>query len=901
MEGNKVANKNKLFSVIMAVYNVENYVQEAVDSIMKQEFSKIDQVEIILINDGSTDNSKEVCLELQEQYPENIVFIDSKNAGVASARNKGLEIASGKYINFLDPDDSLSQTTLSDVYHFFEQHYDEIDVVSIPMFMFGDSRGPHPLNYKFVEDGVIDLEENYDYIQMSSPSSFFKGSIINSERFDETMKYAEDAKFIMNIIGKKDSYGVVTTCNYNYRRRKTSATQTGPMDKDWYTDYFKKFSLAVIKKHIEMHEEQTIIPKYVQYTILYDLRWRIQIRNNIAQLSSDEMAELFQTIKKILNYIDDRTILSLRKLSFQYKRFLLNLKENNENNFFQEYEEDNDFKMVTGENKFGMPVYSCLSKEKISIDLIQITKSKIKIEGNIGTPFDLKKSEISVVFQGKVYKTSSVDRYVQDLYFMDTLIKEYHGFRVEIPYDLESLKYTSINFLVSYKGKTFVPKIGYGPFSYLKNTEAKFYEKHGVMLYLDDDPSTIKVGVLSEKLRRKYRTNYIYRLLRRKNKKFTLKVVLYRLMAGRIRKRKSKEKWLFIERIQEAGDNAQALFEYCSKVTDDIDKVFIINENSKDYEILKQYGKVVKYGSKEHILQYLTADKVISSHADEYVYNPFGRNRRFYNDLMDQDYAFLQHGVTKNDMSDWLNKYKKNIRLLLTTSDYEYDSFIHGNYNYTEEEVYNLGFPRFDKLVNQTEKLILFMPTWRNPLVNKINRKTGEREYNSSFKDSEYCKKLVEFLNSKTLTNILEKTGYKMKFVPHPNIRQQLRDIPVESNLIETIDQDVSYSELFSKGAVLITDYSSVAFDFALLNKHIIYYQFDENHLKDGYFDYETMGFGPVIHELEKIEAYLSEIFSNNQLSENPETYYERTTHFYKYIDHENSKRVYDAILDLDS
>ncbi|WP_161842381.1 bifunctional glycosyltransferase/CDP-glycerol:glycerophosphate glycerophosphotransferase [Candidatus Enterococcus huntleyi] len=885
----------------MAVYNVENYVKEAVESLMSQKFSKMNQVEVILVNDGSTDHSKEICLELKKLYPDNVVFIDSKNYGVAGARNKGLKVATGKYINFLDPDDGLSESTLSDVYKFFEQHYTKVDVVSIPMMMFGDSRGPHPLNYKFVEDGLIDLEEHFDYIQMSSPSSFFKSTAIQEERFDETMKYAEDAKFIMNIIGKKDCYGVVTTCHYKYRRRKTSATQTGPMDKNWYTDYFKKFSLAVIEKHLKMHGEEKTIPKYVQYTVLYDLRWRIQIRNNVAKLTEDELIELFAIIKEILFYIEDRTILSLRKLSFQYKRFLLSLKENSENNFFHEYEENNDYKMVIGENELGEPNIFCLSEQKISVDLIQITKSKIKIEGNIGTPFDLKKAEISVVFQGKVYPTVAVDRYVQNLYFVDTLIKEYNGFRVELPYEIEGVKYGSISFIIKYKGKKFVPKISYGNFSYLKDSEAKIYERHGIMLFIDDDRSTIKVDVTSKKLLKQYRNSYIYRLLHRENKKFILKVILYRLMATFIRNKKKKEKWIFIERIQEAGDNAQALFEYCSNKADDIDKVFIINSFSKDFEQLKQYGKVIKYGSIAHILQYLTADKVISSHADEYVYNPFGRNRKFYNDLMDQDYVFLQHGVTKNDMSDWLNKYKKNIRMLLTTSDYEYQSFIDEPYNYTEEEIFNLGFPRFDKLVSKTEKLILFMPTWRNPLVNKINRQTGEREYNSSFKDSEYCQKLVEFLNSPKLIDLLKRTGYKMKFVPHPNIRQQLIDIPVSSDLIETIDHDVSYSELFSVGAILITDYSSIAFDFALLNKHIIYYQFDENHLKDGYFEYETMGFGPVIHELNGIENYVSSLFVENQLINNPSQYFERTTNFYKYTDHENSKRVYEAILDLDS
>ncbi|TLF54221.1 glycosyltransferase, partial [Bacillus spizizenii] len=79
-----------------------------ITSIIDQALDFEHHIQLILVNDGSVDASGEICLKYKEKYPENIVFIDKKNGGASSARNEGLRYAKGKYINFLDPDDTLS-------------------------------------------------------------------------------------------------------------------------------------------------------------------------------------------------------------------------------------------------------------------------------------------------------------------------------------------------------------------------------------------------------------------------------------------------------------------------------------------------------------------------------------------------------------------------------------------------------------------------------------------------------------------------------------------------------------------------------------------------------------------------------------------------------------------------
>ena len=98
-------------STIIPVYNVEPYLEETIKSIIHQTIGFKKNIQLILINDGSTDKSETICLKYKKQYPENILYVAKKNEGVSVARNLGLQFARGNYINFLDSDDYLEVAT----------------------------------------------------------------------------------------------------------------------------------------------------------------------------------------------------------------------------------------------------------------------------------------------------------------------------------------------------------------------------------------------------------------------------------------------------------------------------------------------------------------------------------------------------------------------------------------------------------------------------------------------------------------------------------------------------------------------------------------------------------------------------------------------------------------------
>lgn len=194
------------------------------------------------------------------------------------------------------------------------------------------------------------------------------------------------------------------------------------------------------------------------------------------------------------------------------------------------------------------------------------------------------------------------------------------------------------------------------------------------------------------------------------------------------------------------------------------------------------------------------------------------------------------------------------------------------------------------------------MPTWRENLAGENNIKTSIREYNPDFKDTEYFKFYNSLINNSNLIECLKKNGYRAKFCVHPSFGKQFVDF--NGNEYVTINKGIAnYQKEFSENALLITDFSSVAFDFAYLRKPVIYTQFDfntffEGHLYNkGYFDYNEDGFGPVCYDYESSVKEIIKAIEND--CELERKYEERINNFYTYHDTGNCKRVHEEILKL--
>jgi CDP-glycerol glycerophosphotransferase (TagB/SpsB family)/glycosyltransferase involved in cell wall biosynthesis len=353
--------------------------------------------------------------------------------------------------------------------------------------------------------------------------------------------------------------------------------------------------------------------------------------------------------------------------------------------------------------------------------------------------------------------------------------------------------------------------------------------------------------------------------------------------------------WVICEREYEARDNGFFLFKYIKEhhVTQDV--VYAINLKSPDYYKVKTLGKVIPFGSLKHWICYFAAERNISSQKDGKPNAVIG----FFLEVclhMRRNRVFLQHGITKDNLK-WGYYKVSRIQLFTCTTESEYE-YVKQTFGYPREAVKLVGMCRFDNLlVNHiVKKQILVMPTWREWLGH-ISKNTIDFEDSVCFEESEYYKRWNSFLKNKYLSVFLEKYGYQLFFYPHANMQKYLGTFENNSpNIIVASQNNFDVQTLLMESSVLITDYSSIYFDFAYMKKPIIYYQFDydkyrKGQYEEGYFSYKNDGFGKIAKDENLLIAYIKEILVNKCKVE--PIYMQRMRKFFTFHDMCNCERTY--------
>ena len=427
------------FSIVVPIYNVEKYLEETIESVINQTIGFKENIQLILVNDGSTDNSEEICLKYKEKYPENIVYVKQENGGVSSARNRGIEYIEGKYVNFLDGDDKWSLNALEIIYDFFEKNCDIVEFVVARKKFFEAKEDFHVLDYKFEKTKIVDIFEDYKFVQMDVTSVFLKSSVAKEYMFNEKLKYGEDADYINRILLKNHKYGVIREAVHLYRKRldETSALQTAKKSKSWFTDTIEFFHNKVIENSINIYGK--IIP-YVQFVIMYDIQWRLR-KINYDALNEKEKNEYINNIISLLKKVDDYIILEQKNINSKLKLYVLSLK----------YERDitNELDFKEGIFYFkNIEAYKIKNNKRLlKIEHIEIKGNLLQIEGK--TKFAVPISSYEVYIKTNLNNKSKIvlqEDINPTISFKGDILKNYN-FKIEIP--LKNLN--KIEFIFKYK------------------------------------------------------------------------------------------------------------------------------------------------------------------------------------------------------------------------------------------------------------------------------------------------------------------------------------------------------------------------------------------------------------------------------------------------------------------
>ena len=259
-------------SIIVPIYNSEETLIKCLDSILKQ---KDTNFEVILINDGSSDESLNICRHYSNNY-ENIIIIDKKNEGSSVARNKGIDRASGRYIMFIDSDDWIEDTMLKDKYELAMKYNSDMVISGIKIDYMKKNEIVKTIvnNYKFsfwknideISLNIINIFENA--LINSSCNKLYKASILkeNNIYFQRT-EVGEDTLFNLSVLEKINSLLITDKSYYHYNKFDNKETLTGKIIDDSYKKYIyiHKEMLRLFEKWDRLNDE---VIKYINRTMI---------------------------------------------------------------------------------------------------------------------------------------------------------------------------------------------------------------------------------------------------------------------------------------------------------------------------------------------------------------------------------------------------------------------------------------------------------------------------------------------------------------------------------------------------------------------------------------------------------------------------------------------------------
>lgn len=774
----------KQFTIICAVYNVEDYLDDFFKSIVNQRLDFESSINIILVDDGSPDGSRDVIKRWVKKYPNNILYIRKKNGGQASARNLGLKFVETEWVTFIDPDDFL------DVNYFYLLDA-QIEVASEDVAAFVTKFKLYKEKFNTYHDGfqtdycftkpvrVLSAMDLEDCVQFSSSSSVYKYDVIKKSQlfFDERLTASfEDTKFFYQYISylsnEKVLYVRDSIYYYRLRANESSSSNSQWTKKAKYQEFFSNGVLEVAELFRKKHG---VIPVFVQRLILFSVIPYLQVasinKNRITSvLDGREVSELLQSIKKCIDHVDDDVLDGFY---------------NSPGNYYWVSAIFNYFKGV-----------GAISK-KAYINKVDVGERKINLRF-----YGVRNKTIFKFFVNGALVTPVSERVVSHMIFDEELIDEFNVcYRVDFSQSIRlEIDGESVSLLSDFKK--------------IESDDMDFY-------------------------------------------------------AGYVSRQKSlADSAVFVDAGEKADDNAEHLYRSWiikNKKKLDVECFYLLDASSSHWSRLASEGfSLVDINSSKGIALIKKSKYIFSSylpgHLNKWVTQ---HNFKF------QKFVFLQHGVVTSNLSKPFNASYSQIYKMVISTSFEKQEILSDRYNYlfhADDLIYS-GIPRLDALFHSSRlvkskpggKKILVCPTWRSNLssLNFDNEKNRQE-----FVGSDYVVKWLEFLDSKVVGDLLESEGIELVFCPHVNMGLLIEDEKLHPHFLNKLNKkikvvnpkSVSYQQLFLEADLLITDYSSLHFDFSFLNKPIVYYQFDQDDFyggshsyQKGIFKFERDGFGPVV------------------------------------------------------
>lgn len=893
------------FSIIMAVYNVEPYLREAIESVIKQDIGFENHIQLILVNDGSSDKTGDVCDEYAAKYPENIIVLHQDHQGVAAARNAGIEVARGELLYFLDSDDKIPTTTLLRVKEFACAHND-VDVIAIPGQFYGALKDAFPVNAKCAKkDVVIDLLKAPTTLQTICATTFIRRDALGPLRFGALPIAFEEASLIQRILLKNPKIGAVKHVKTMCHSRKSEAewmTQSKGM-RDFYA--IPKETLSTLIRPClnqamvadEVDEAGKIsheIPRFIQCYVAHYVQWMLKRLLKIdieAGLSEDERAAFITDLDELIHYSDDEFLLNARGLGFDHRLVYLRKKYQKAPSLMRT--EKGEACVIFDNLPYVMtPPFLQWHSMRAEKGKIFLCVAFTQFTGLPEVTELIAKCD-TTIFNARPLVCHEGTTFLDDPKFCRHLY-EFEFKEADLP------RTARLTFHFTQGGETYqATKISRHFHFPLSDQFAAAYCILNKKCVLARGATLV---ITDEYHHWKKELKLLLEILKKRKGRWKEDLFI-RVLCFVRQKLHCKPIWLLKDRAKNADDNAEAMFIHLCEKHPEVKAYFVIDKTSPDGKRLERIGKICPFASRKNRILSALSSVVLSSQVESWFLPEERKNHALRDMIALRPFVFLQHGVTK-DFVSWLWKFTQNLAGLVAAATPEAQSFLDESYGYSKREIWLTGFPRFDRLYHEEQKLITFMPTWRQWLFSSPNQVTGVWSPRPGFTESNYFKFYNALLSNKRLITVARELGYTLAFYPHPMVR--LNGLVDKFNLsdVQILSSTTPYREIYAKSNLVVTDYSSAVFDFAYLRKPVLYTHFDKDEmfsgkhtLERGYFDYERDGFGEVTYTLEDTVDCLIDYMKNGcQLKDK---YRERIDHFFAFNDQKNCERVYQKVCEL--
>ncbi|MET3539135.1 glycosyltransferase family 2 protein [Chryseobacterium limigenitum] len=302
-------------SIIVPVYNVENYLAKCLDSLVNQ---TLQNIEVLVVNDGSKDNSEKIIQQYAEKYPEKIKSFSKENGGLSDARNFGIDRAVGDYIGFVDSDDYVTETMFEEMLNLAEKHQSKMVICNIQKV---DQHGNVTQKLTQIPNMPenIDLENNFSVfsdLSYFACNKLFKKELFDQKRFKKGVHF-EDIQLIPQLLLACKNVAQTQNFHYQYLERTDSITKTHT---EKGLDILKAVEdvEAVFKKSQYAEKEKELKNFQIFEGVYSFLAYLAFVKNNDVFYDMANKLEIFMKerdikIKDILNYsrFDKNYLLSL--------------------------------------------------------------------------------------------------------------------------------------------------------------------------------------------------------------------------------------------------------------------------------------------------------------------------------------------------------------------------------------------------------------------------------------------------------------------------------------------------------------------------------------------------------------------------------------------------------------